>query len=224
MNFLQRCAESLIELENNKEVKNKVSDHICGYCSHYSWNLISRSSYNYSSSRGFCCLYSIGVIYDYTCYSWFDANNSENINKISKEKEVKKVNKIPYFEVKVVKIKKEKKKEYIPFKCEGCREVIKGCKGLENERQRIRGGNWVNGENIDKIKFPCLCSFLIYDKRVYGELDYVGHNRELLYLKDLVGQNCDERYYTQFPICNLDKIIKEKNIHILKGKIVIFEV
>ena len=216
MNFLQRCAESLIELENNKEVKNKVSDHICGYCSHYSWNLISRSSYNYSSSRGFCCLYSIGVIYDYTCYSWFDANNSENINKISKEKEVKKVNKIPYFETKVVKVKKQPKDSATIYnQCPICKEIHK-CNFKKQS-------NFVNGENIEKIKFPCLCSFLIFDKKIYGELDYVGHNRELLYLKDLVGQNYDERYYTQFPICNLDKIIREKKIHILKGKIIIFE-
>ena len=51
----------------------------------------------------------------------------------------------PYFEMKVVKVK-GKKKEYCP-RCGS--EII-----MEKPV-----GNWVNGENLDKIKFPCFCIF-----------------------------------------------------------------
>ena len=136
--------------------------------------------------------------------------------------------KIPYFDVKVVKVKGVEKKKcehsviyykpgMIGYRCCKC--------GKNVDSNGKNKGNFVNGENLDKIKFPCLCSFLIFGKEVYGELDYVGHSRDLIYLKELVEQTRvnDERYYTQFPICNLDKMIKTKDIHILKGKIIIFE-
>lgn len=69
----------------------------------------------------------------------------------------------PYFETKVVKVKKEKplktnwridlKDPLNPYcECPKCGATLT-CK--DNEKK----GNWVNGENLDKIKFPCFCRF-----------------------------------------------------------------
>lgn len=160
--------------------------------------------------------------------------------KFSDLKEVKKVkkeidfSKLEYFSVKVVKVRKKKREKIqcnnhcLIFNnnqivCYKCGEVFGG-----NKRPK---GNFVNGENLDKIMFPCLCSFLIDGERVYGELDdCVNYNRQIICLKELVEQigqlniRMDkQRYYLEFPICDLGSIVKTKNIHILKGKIIIFE-
>jgi len=163
---------------------------------------------------------------------WFQVGNDFNTKK-----EVKKVNKIPYFELKVVKVKKEKNKcehpfrtwesglFYPKFKCTKCGEFVIPPFKMEE-------GNWVNGENLDKIKFPCFCSFLVDGKeRVYGELDdCVNYNRQIICIKELVQQVGQlyirmnrQRYYFEFPICDLGSIVKTKDIHILQGKITIFE-
>jgi len=72
------------------------------------------------------------------------------------QKEVKKMR--PYLEVKVVKVKKEKHKQhYCP------------CCGGKIEMEKPKG-NWVNGENLDKIKFPCFCSFVWCGVKIYGML------------------------------------------------------
>ena len=64
--------------------------------------------------------------------------------------------KLPYFETKVVKVKQRiHTGMFDPYnntvKCIYCGKTFK-------VKPRPKG-NWVNGENLDKIKFPCLCSY-----------------------------------------------------------------
>ena len=127
------------------------------------------------------------------------------------------MNKIPYFELKVVKVKKQPKDSATIYnQCPICKEIHK-C----NFKKQ---GNFVNGENIDKIKFPCLCSFLLEGVETYGELDYVSFHRDRISLKELKQINKDgDKYYVDFPIDYLGEVIKTKKIKILKGKIIIFE-
>lgn len=135
----------------------------------------------------------------------------------------------PYFELKVVKVKKEKK-EWTPGCCPCC--------GVKREAEQPKG-NWVNGENLDKIRFPCFCSF-DHRKGIYGgkqgvhgigminrtaeagrieyQLSYADRQMENNKKLDiLVNSNV---------LCStpsLEKLIKLYDIHILKGKIIIYE-
>ena len=120
-------------------------------------------------------------------------------------KEVKKVNKIPYFELKVVKVKKVEK-EWTPDYCPCC-----GQKKVEKK--------WVNGENLDKIKFPVPCSYIGSEdkKKHIGMLNcYVNWYR--LY-------NIEKQSKDNFvdDCTSLKNLINSYDIHILKGKILIFE-
>lgn len=106
----------------------------------------------------------------------------------------------PYLEVEVVEVKTKKKKE-IPEK-----------------------GNWVNGENLSRIKFPCACSYKDrYERRCYGILtrDYVSDEGEFVLHKVCNGQcllnSAEARSY------DLEELITMCNIHIEKAKIVIFK-
>ena len=126
------------------------------------------------------------------------------------------MNKIPYFETKVVKVKKAEKpivssKEWTPDYCPCCgqRTVVE------------KKGNWVNGENLDKIKFPCFCRYnagytgmITKDGMNYYELHNIEKQADENYLggRTLVAKELD-----------LKILIKCWHIHILKGKIIIFE-
>ena len=129
----------------------------------------------------------------------------------------------PYLEVKVVKVEKEKKENTncnAEFICPICNKV------LHHKDEVEKKGNWVNGECIDKIKFPCFCSFkYIYAPfRQYGELDKVRSNGLEYYrlreLKQVDGSLVigHEEYRLE-----LEELIRTYNIHILKGKIILFE-
>ena len=137
----------------------------------------------------------------------------------------------PYFETKVVKVKKEKKREcehnliclqdlpYRVYKCDKCGQYI--CPPIEKKE-----GNWVNGECIDKIKFPCLCSYIVVltgEKR-YGKLDK-GWD-DIAYKNNYMISNI-EKQTTDMSILYIDTSLKKLMINlkikILKGKIIIFD-
>ena len=130
----------------------------------------------------------------------------------------------PYFETKVVKVKKEKRVEvrdnweYISDK------YLKRLKTeLAKElKRREKKGNWVNGENLDKIKFPCFCS---YGGSQYGMITRTKANEAF-----------DNVFYTLHGIekqhnslssvrsyYNFADLIRVWDIHILKGKIILYE-
>jgi len=75
-------------------------------------------------------------------------------------KEVKKMSR-PYLGVKVVRAKKQKNKvvKFIGRKYE--LYVKDGKVSIRRHKHQYKPkGNWVNGENLDKIKFPCFCSYI----------------------------------------------------------------
>ena len=122
----------------------------------------------------------------------------------------------PYLETKIVKVRSEKKKEY----CPRCGSEIIMEKAV---------GNWVNGEYIDKIKFPCFCSFRLHQNLPikYGEIDYIqaGQNyyrlREIKQVKNIEVKNY--QWFAQDNINDLKRLFIDFGVHILKGKIIIFE-
>jgi len=136
---------------------------------------------------------------------------------IETKKEVKKVK--PYLEVKVVKVKKEKK----DFWCGGMRiddkqyKVFKRKKGIPYLKE-FKKGNWFNGENLDKIKFPVGCNWHIpLDNDIqYGILMKKNSEIELHHIKQ-------HNYSSIVATGNLKELIKRWDIHILKAKIILFE-
>ena len=120
----------------------------------------------------------------------------------------------PYFEVKVVKAKKIEKpivssKEWTPDHCPCC-----------GQRTVERKGNWVNGENPDKIKFPCFCRW--NDNGWVGMLIKDWKNDEAIYTLVRIDKQTNKNHtYGSFK--DLKEFIKSYRIHILKGKIIIFE-
>lgn len=132
----------------------------------------------------------------------------------------------PYLETEIIKIKKQKYK---------CREVIKfmgkkyevfikdGEVSIKRHKHQIEPkGNWINGENLDKIKFPCFCSY--------------GGNRYGIITRTKANEAFDNEFYTLHGIekqhgsfssirsyYNFQDLIRVWDIHILKGKIILFE-
>ena len=142
--------------------------------------------------------------------------------------------KIPYFEIIVKKIKVEKKVEkcqyepemvilsnkYARFKCIKCGEIYET--NILSElfwSKKEKKGNWVNNENLDKIKFPVPCSYIdTEDKEKHiGMLNrYVDQYR----LYNMEKQNEDNFID---DCTSLGNLIKAYDIHILKGKLILFE-
>jgi len=156
---------------------------------------------------------------------WFQVGNNFNTKK-----EVKKVNKIPYFETKVVKVKKAECKHntlkkiaitpyYATYQCVECGlyfyPPIKDYKHKKIIEKQSKG-NWVNGECIDKIKFPVPCSY-IHGTEKMGILFKLGNS---FYVVNIDEQGDYNKYFLSY---DLKHLIEDFNIHILKGKIIIFE-
>ena len=130
------------------------------------------------------------------------------------------MNKLPYFETKVVKVKKaEKKKLYCPV----CNSELEREKPL---------GNWVNGENIDKIKFPVPCRYTEFGENEfhYGILSNEisrENDKDLFSVIRIDGQankkSKDYQWSLRYTNKSLKELIDIYDIHILKGKILIFE-
>ena len=136
----------------------------------------------------------------------------ENVEYFKSKKEVKKVDKIPYFELKVVKVKKQLKDSATIFnQCPICKEIHK-CNFKKESK-----GNYVNGENLDKIKFPCFCS---YNGKYRGMIFVEKDNSYGLINIDKQREkwNIEDNGW-----CNLANMINSYDIHILKGKIILFE-
>jgi len=128
----------------------------------------------------------------------------------------------PYLDVEVVEVKVKKKKE-IPKICINC-DSKETCTFYQRNYKKLeKEGTWVNGENIDKIKFPCACSYEGYNGTKYGMLTrgFVNGKSEYLLHEVRNGQcllnSVEERTN------DLEELITERNIHIEKAKIVIFK-
>ena len=135
-----------------------------------------------------------------------------------------KFKKLPYLDVKVVKVGKEEPKYFVKGKVGGrlvgmfakkngeiCTEVIKPKKGW-----------WVNGENLGKIKFPCFCSYRYFisgkkGDKSNGMLMKLGNN---YYIANIGSQGDWTPHFVSY---DLKFLIENFNIHILKGKIILWE-
>ena len=120
----------------------------------------------------------------------------------------------PYLEVEVVKVKKVKK-EWTPDCCPCCGK---------------KSDNVVSGENLDKIKFPCFCSYKEQDgEQTYGELNKTYNEEKEIttyLLSDItcqVGYKDDFKHSIQYEDDLLERLLRNRKVHILKGKIIIFE-
>ena len=143
----------------------------------------------------------------------------EDIKYIKKEN--KKVNKeidykkLPYLDMKVAKVKKKK---YLSIYCDDCGKHIKY--NFPYHFCVKRNGNWVNGENLEKIKFPCLCN---YGKNCYGLITKtrIDVDHTLFTLHEINKQRSSYSSVKSYP--DLKALIENWNIHILKGKLIIYE-
>ena len=129
----------------------------------------------------------------------------------------------PYFETKVVKVrKKECQHEYkiLHYKCVKCGYEYKRKFDIDNSKPK---GNWVNGENLDKIKFPVQCSYNTNGVKKYGII-FSGIGIYTLYRLKKGQEFCLNNIEVKVPKDEgLRMLIKDYDIHILKGKIIIFE-
>jgi len=179
-------------------------------------------------NTSFCICENCGYIFD------IDLNNKGLIfcskcgaygKNMFKEKEKK----MKYFETKIVKVKKEKyfKKQIIDGKLYGyyknkndnlCLEEIKPYL----KAKKPKWGNWVNGENLDKIKFPCFCKF---DKKKLGMIIRILFYNPVREMFTLVYLNGQSRFVVNTVESreSIKSLISNNNIHILKGKITIFD-
>jgi len=135
----------------------------------------------------------------------------------------------PYLEVKVVKMKKCQHglAKWTPgniYKCCKCGNIVteKTHKSID---PRELEGNWVNGENLDKIKFPCFCSYKDLEGKLhYGELDFIYCLGNVFYrLRKLIQSEAGITIRYEHTDSDLPTLIKAYDIHILKGKIILFE-
>ena len=123
----------------------------------------------------------------------------------------------PYLETEVVKVKKEKPtKKY----CPRCGSELISEKPLKSR------DNIINGENLDKIKFPCFCSFMNLGRKYYGMInkDFKDDIKTISYNLVEIGQqdNCVNAIWDYDSLKDLFGN-REKDVHILKGKIILFE-
>ena len=121
----------------------------------------------------------------------------------------------PYFETKVVKVKKGKEKYSLQIIIDGKKYTL--CKEEYLHKEK---GNWVNGENLDKIKFPCFCSFTYFGEKLLGQINH-SENGDFPY--EIVGMGKQRKTNVYRHSDSLKELIISHKIKILKGKIIIFE-
>jgi len=143
---------------------------------------------------------------------------SRCIYYIETKKEVKKMSR-PYFKTKVIKAKKQKNK-VVKFMGRKYELYMKDGKvSIRRHKHQYKPkGNWVNNENLNKIKFPCFCSYIDSEnKKKIGMLNrYVKWYR--LYN---IEKQSDDNFVDDCT--SLKNLIRDYDIHILKGKIIIFD-
>ena len=141
--------------------------------------------------------------------------------------------KMPYFQTQVVKVRKQVcHHENVVCKngtirCKDCGRYLKiecekpkggiGIWGFSINKNIQPKGNWIHGENLDKIKFPVLCRYTSVMGTKHGMINKDLSKYTLVDISEQSEVNVVWDYE------KLEELIREKDIHILKGKIVIFE-
>ena len=126
----------------------------------------------------------------------------------------------PYLDVEVVEIKTKKKKE-IPKVCVEC-GLKNICRQYKREYKKLeKPGTWVNGENLDKIKFPCACTYTLDGKeRQPGILTSGIPKLEYEYILHSIGYQSD--CSAEDRSNSLIDLMKKFDIKIEKAKTVLF--
>ena len=105
--------------------------------------------------------------------------------------------------------------------------------------KQLRKGNWINGENLDKIKFPCFCRF-DHRKGIYGGkqgvhgigiINRTAEGGRIEYQLSYADRQMENNERLDIlanlsVLCStpsLKRLIELYDIHILKGKIILFE-
>ena len=161
------------------------------------------------------------------------------LNKwLKEEKKVKvmsheKFRKLPYLDVKIVKVEQpipEKPGLYCRIGSRVYKVYERIGKNPYLKEFKKNKSNWINGENLDKIKFPCFCSYNLDSGKCYGEINrnYNEHKEKPEYeLSDITEQAYNEKaghtFSVRYSSFSLKDLIKLHDIHILKGRIVLFE-
>lgn len=101
------------------------------------------------------------------------------------------------------------------------RKIWKIIKIIEPKKPE---GNWVNGENIDKIKFPCVGWYLSVAGKRYCELDFINYKKGFYRVKELKQYKEKDYHCAEFWNPDLRLLIESLDFHILKGKIILWEV
>jgi len=144
---------------------------------------------------------------------------TRRLNNLYGKKEMKKVSR-PYFELKVIKIKKPKyqSREVIKFMGKKYEVFIKDGKvSIRRHKHQRQEDNWVNGENIDKIKFPVPCSYVDDGEKHIGMLNKYVNWYRLYYIE----KQSDDNFVDDCT--SLRNLINDYDIHILKGKVIVYE-
>ena len=142
----------------------------------------------------------------------------------------------PYFETEVVKVKKEKcphneltlvqDMPYRVYRCTKCGYYFYPPHRFRENKLLIdrkqNEGNWINGENLDKIKFPCFCSYELNDTKWWGKINK-SWEMGLGFTYYLFNINKQDKCNMVSKNASLRELIKYFGIHIRKGKIIIFE-
>jgi len=108
------------------------------------------------------------------------------------------------FKIKYIKEKKmdKKKKPYVEV------TVISPKK---------KKGTWVNGENIDKMKFPSYIKYKLQGRLRVGE---IHRNDTNVFITDVKQSKYDVRLVAHIPLV---AFIRQYEIKILKAKLIIFD-
>ena len=162
--------------------------------------------------------FALPILSNFRCIFPKEEKKVKGKPKMSHEK----FRKLPYLDVKVVK----KEPKYFITGMVGDRLVgmftRNGKTCSEVISNKPKKGNWINGENLDKIKFPVPVSYVSHTgKKSYALLLKDKENGEYKYRLLRMSQDNGESIFLAND--SLKHLIRKWDIHILKGRIVLFE-
>ena len=173
-------------------------------------------------------LYGIKEVKKRIMPKWNECLTDEGVISIKDKEEVKKLNR-PYLGIKIVKVKKKEQREVVKYRGKKyiiTRNMLNGVTYLDEYKGKPKG-NWINGENLDKIKFPVLCRFNHFKDGIQGVhgigiINKTFGGEQIEYeLVRVDYQQKDINVLCSIP--SLKTLIELYDIHILKGKIILYE-
>ena len=134
-----------------------------------------------------------------------------------------KFKKLEYLDVKVVKVEQpipEKPGMYCRIGSRVYKVHERKGKNPYLKEFKKNKGNWVNGENIDAIRFPAYCSYVINGKIYKGQINKAKY--ESVYSLYWIGGQSKYSNWVD-SAGSLKPLIDNYDIHILKARIILFD-